>query len=445
MGSTPQVAIPGFSQALRPRRRNAGPRGALDALVAERNRRAHGEGPRNEAEARLRIDEIHPRLLEAIEGLAFLGELTWMLPRKISFDDDTKEFLIIGFSLTGDHPSLEPAEILTSLPMAEATIYMEDSDGGRISLSPFCSVSDCEVCFRRGVFYPSRLRDDQLQLISFDCGHSFLDDRMSSQIAGLFQGRPPAEAAETFGEAAPTDEKARSRHWDWEDYERYSSHNPGKLRIVRQISERIESATGWQPLRTKNQIIFKKNGDSLISIQFWAQVPRIFLDRVKDRPPKDPLPRLPGRAIGGGWVWDVPDENLVPSDIGPLISLAEEGYDSPVDQLPPLRADADLFEGGMLSAYDVLKNFDYQATRFLMMIRERGGLRTAKDLLAPHDQHSYGFLKLVEIGKLEWSVEAYALRPEFRGLFEPQELEEARRRLKAADFDVDRWEEKPWT
>lgn len=106
---------------------------------------------------------------------------------------------------------------------------------------------------------------------------------------------------------------------------------------------------------------------------------------------------------------------------------------------------AEQFEDGMFRAYEYLKNqANYSATRFLQLVQERQGVGAAKHLLRPQEQHSDGFLRLVEIQKLHWSVEAWALRPEFRHLFDESELEEARRRLRAAEFDVDRWEDSPW-
>ncbi|MGI8774893.1 MAG: hypothetical protein ACR2KQ_07765 [Actinomycetota bacterium] len=107
----------------------------------------------------------------------------------------------------------------------------------------------------------------------------------------------------------------------------------------------------------------------------------------------------------------------------------------------PNSADEASLDDAMLRIYQHLgKEHGYYATYFLLMLRENGGIRTAQRLLNPMKGWSEGFLKIVELGQLEWTVEALILRPEFRSLFEERWLSEARRRLKSVGFDVDRWE-----
>ena len=77
----------------------------------------------------------------------------------------------------------------------------------------------------------------------------------------------------------------------------------------------------------------------------------------------------------------------------------------------------------------------YNPTLFIQMLSERGGLATAKALLAAPTT-SDGFAALWERGRLDLTVEAVVLRKEHRGLFEREELEIARQRL--GDFIVDR-------
>jgi len=94
-------------------------------------------------------------------------------------------------------------------------------------------------------------------------------------------------------------------------------------------------------------------------------------------------------------------------------------------------AGADLvrrFDAEMESIYDRAKAIGYNATRFLIMVREHGGLDTAHRLLQSSDV-SYGFAELWARGRQDLTVEALALKPEFQPLFSTAELDSARERL----------------
>lgn len=70
----------------------------------------------------------------------------------------------------------------------------------------------------------------------------------------------------------------------------------------------------------------------------------------------------------------------------------------------------------------------YNATYFLRMLTEHGGLGTAHRLLA-HPGVSAGFTALWERRRLDLTVEAVVLREEFCDLFGEDERDIARRRL----------------
>jgi hypothetical protein len=72
----------------------------------------------------------------------------------------------------------------------------------------------------------------------------------------------------------------------------------------------------------------------------------------------------------------------------------------------------------------------YNATIYLRMLHERGGLGTAKALInAP--QVSDGYTHLYERGRLDLTVEALIIdNPQWHSLFTPEEVEKARGRLK---------------
>jgi hypothetical protein len=86
------------------------------------------------------------------------------------------------------------------------------------------------------------------------------------------------------------------------------------------------------------------------------------------------------------------------------------------------------FERDMEAIYDKAKAIGYNATRYLLMLREHGGLDTAHRLLAGDDV-SYGFTELWLKGRSDLTVEALALQPEYETLFTDVELSGASARL----------------
>ena len=92
------------------------------------------------------------------------------------------------------------------------------------------------------------------------------------------------------------------------------------------------------------------------------------------------------------------------------------------------------FQQALLEAYKTAKNeYKYNATYFLRMINEHGGIATAK-ILINKKEPTDGFTKLWELGQLKLTVEAHALRPEYQKLFTPEELDKARQRLREYQY-----------
>ncbi len=86
------------------------------------------------------------------------------------------------------------------------------------------------------------------------------------------------------------------------------------------------------------------------------------------------------------------------------------------------------FNRAMVGVYESAKRATgYNATRFIQMIADQGGLDTGRQLLHS-SQVSDGFTALWERGRLDLAVEAVVLRPEFATLFS-DEREIARQRL----------------
>ncbi len=87
------------------------------------------------------------------------------------------------------------------------------------------------------------------------------------------------------------------------------------------------------------------------------------------------------------------------------------------------------FHKAMVEVYESAKReTGYNATRFIQMISEQGGVGTARQLLHS-PQVSDGFTALWERHRLDLAVEALVLRPDFDSLFSDEEREIARERL----------------
>ncbi len=95
------------------------------------------------------------------------------------------------------------------------------------------------------------------------------------------------------------------------------------------------------------------------------------------------------------------------------------------------------FESALRDGYEVVKlRCGYSAIRFLGMLQQEGGVVTAKRLLDRAGEVQSGVTELWECGAmgklpgaLNYTVEAIAWKPEFRELFSPEELAEAKKRL----------------
>ena len=96
------------------------------------------------------------------------------------------------------------------------------------------------------------------------------------------------------------------------------------------------------------------------------------------------------------------------------------------------------FDDAMMNVYrDAKEQCGYTATRFHRMLCDRGGLGTARYLLAARDV-SDGFTKLWEFGRLDLTVECVVLSSKYRGLFSDEELRSARKRLRDYGFDPEK-------
>ena len=94
------------------------------------------------------------------------------------------------------------------------------------------------------------------------------------------------------------------------------------------------------------------------------------------------------------------------------------------------------FNDAMLDVYRRAKSeASYNATRFLGMVTEMGGYEAARTLIHASTV-SEGYTALWERRRLDLTVEAVILQPEWRDLFSELEREIARRRLAEYGYDL---------
>lgn len=79
------------------------------------------------------------------------------------------------------------------------------------------------------------------------------------------------------------------------------------------------------------------------------------------------------------------------------------------------------------------KELKYNPSRFIQLVSEKGGVRAAKDLIAK-DGGTYGFEVLWENKRLDLSVEAHVLKPEYKVLFSEEEIKMCHSRLQEFGF-----------
>jgi hypothetical protein len=119
----------------------------------------------------------------------------------------------------------------------------------------------------------------------------------------------------------------------------------------------------------------------------------------------------------------------------PVADAPEPTSQHDPDPGPDVRA---AFERAMRYVYTRAKTeANYTATYFVGMLSDYGGLGTAKRLLAT-TEISTGFTALYERGRLDLTVEALVVQPQFANLFTAQEIEIARQRLDQLGY---RWQE----
>lgn len=134
-------------------------------------------------------------------------------------------------------------------------------------------------------------------------------------------------------------------------------------------------------------------------------------------------------------VWHGPTAGFAPA-ADPIAEAAPSADDTTEDsdgQTSPAEL-LKLFDNAMQAVYvRARKEAGYNATLYLQMLHEYGGLETAHRLLAG-SAVSDGFTALWERKRLDLTVENVILKPEFQSLFTDLELRTARTRLRDYGF-----------
>ena len=94
------------------------------------------------------------------------------------------------------------------------------------------------------------------------------------------------------------------------------------------------------------------------------------------------------------------------------------------------------FNENMKNIYVTVKrDIGYNATRFIQLVSQKGGLQAAKQLIAK-EGGTYGFEVLWENKRLDLSVEALVLNPEYETLFTDEERMLCKDRLEKFGHDT---------
>lgn len=82
------------------------------------------------------------------------------------------------------------------------------------------------------------------------------------------------------------------------------------------------------------------------------------------------------------------------------------------------------------------KELKYTASRFIQLVARDGGVKAAQKLISKNGG-TYGFEVLWEYKRLDLSVEALVLKPEYKELFTLEEREICKNRLEQFGYEVE--------
>ncbi|MEU5586796.1 hypothetical protein [Streptomyces chrestomyceticus] len=189
--------VPGLAEALRDdaemaaRPDDPGLAQFLDRLKGERNRTSHGDKPRTQEEAALRVAEHRLTLEQALMSAQFLTGLPWLLTVSCAYQRRTGTFEVVADHLMGDHPDFDRMTFSCPAPVADDTVYVL-SPAGPVALSPFVASLYCPQCGRREICHANNAgrRNRPAAYKSFGRGHVIPYPELDEEIAALPGSRP---------------------------------------------------------------------------------------------------------------------------------------------------------------------------------------------------------------------------------------------------------------
>lgn len=174
----------GLASALRT---NGPLEGAMESLLKQRNDDAHGAAPRTPFEHQSRLDELSPRLNDMLAELSALAHSQFFIVDKMEYAS-TRGFRLEGRDLRGDHPDFMPWARMSEQPLDTGIVHIDFGDGGRpLALHNYCRLIACTQCLREELYYPDRVKGDEIQMRSLERGHR--TSAVDAVAAGLLLGQ----------------------------------------------------------------------------------------------------------------------------------------------------------------------------------------------------------------------------------------------------------------
>lgn len=163
----------------------------LDLLRTERNRTSHGDKPRTQEEAALRVAEYRPYFEQALLRAQFLSGLPWLLTVSCAYQRRTGTFEVSADHLMGDHPDFDRLTFPCTAPVADDTVYIL-GPAGPVALTPFVASRYCAECGQRELCHAHRAGHRRLPAAykSFGRGHIVPCPELDDEIAALTQHPP---------------------------------------------------------------------------------------------------------------------------------------------------------------------------------------------------------------------------------------------------------------
>jgi hypothetical protein len=186
-------AVKGFVDGVRSRKGDLGALDALKIVLAERNRAAHGARPHNRAEAAVRIAQLAPTVIQAVDRAGFLAETPWALVEGVALRRQDRRWNARIRRAMGDHPDFDAATEVIDHPLANDTFYVM-AEPEPLDLTPMLVIRYCEQCRQPEVCHADRVDERAgVSLKSFARGHQVFDRDLVPEVrllipSGLVDG-----------------------------------------------------------------------------------------------------------------------------------------------------------------------------------------------------------------------------------------------------------------